>query len=390
MNRTESMDILEDLAQIVRTRPEQLKKQKDKGTKIIGYVGRFVPEELISASGAQPCLLCRGGQPEPPDAVIPYMLRFMSPYSRSQIGYHLLGIDPVIPLLDLIVVQCSDCHESRLADLFEYFKLPTVRLGVPPDWRKSISREYYYKGLVRLKQTLEDLSGNDISEEKLRESMKSMDKVRSLLNRISLLRKAQPPSISGDDFIRLNHATFYCDPDVLIQKLNVLYGDLQKRKSAFSADAPRILLAGHVVGVGDYVVPKLIEDSGGVIAAEFLDEGIRHCPGDTKTNGDPLGSLADTYYSVMTPPSIFQPAWEERIEYIKRLINDFSIDGVIWYELSFEEIYDLECSIISKAMHQMNIPFLKLESSYEYSREAVGPLTTRVESFIASLKQRRN
>ena len=92
----------------------------------------------------------------------------------------------------------------------------------------------------------------------------------------------------------------------------------------------------------------------------------------------------------MTPPSIFQPAWEERIEYIKRLINDFSIDGVIWYELSFEEIYDLECSIISKAMHQMNIPFLKLESSYEYSREAVGPLTTRVESFIASLKQSRN
>ena len=54
MNRMENMDILEELAQIVRTRPEQLKKQKDKGAKIIGYVGRFVPEELISASGAQP------------------------------------------------------------------------------------------------------------------------------------------------------------------------------------------------------------------------------------------------------------------------------------------------------------------------------------------------
>jgi benzoyl-CoA reductase/2-hydroxyglutaryl-CoA dehydratase subunit BcrC/BadD/HgdB len=61
---------------------------------------------------------------------------------------------------------------------------------------------------------------------------------------------------------------------------------------------------------------------------------------------------------------------------------------VIWYELSFEEIYDLECSIISKAMAEMNIPLLKLESSYEYAREAMAPLTTRVESFIESIKQR--
>jgi benzoyl-CoA reductase/2-hydroxyglutaryl-CoA dehydratase subunit BcrC/BadD/HgdB len=390
MNRTESMDILEELAKIVRTRPEQLKKQKDKGIKIIGYIGRFVPEELISASGAQPCLLCRGGQPEPPDAVIPYMLRFMSPYSRSQIGYHLLGIDPVIPLLDLIVVQCSDCHESRLADLFEYFKLPTVRLGVPPDWKKSISRDYYYRGLMRLKQTLEGLSGNAISEAKLQESINSLGRVRDLLSKISLLRKTQPPSIGGADFIRLNHATFYCDPEVSIRKLNDLYEELRRSESAFSGSAPRILLAGHVVGVGDYVVPQWMEDAGGVIAAEFLDEGIRQCVQSAKTDGDLMRDLTETYYLRMTPPSIFQPAWEERIEYIKRLIKDYSIDGVIWYELSFEEIYDLECSIISKEMSQMNIPFLKLESSYEYSREAIGPLTTRVESFIESVKQRRN
>lgn len=384
------MDELEELAKVARTRPEQLKKRKDEGIKIIGYVGRFVPEELISASGAEPCLLCKGGQPDPPDAVIPYMLRFMSPYSRSQIGYHLLGVDPVVPLLDLVVVQCSDCHESRLADLFEYFKLPAVRLGVPPDWKKSISLDYYRRGLVRLKRTLENVSGGDISDERLRESVESLDKVRDLLSRIRLLRKAQPPSIGGHDFIRLNHATFYSDPDVSIRKLHAVYEELQRRESAFSADAPRLLLAGHVVAVGDYTVPKLIEDSGGVIAAEFLDEGIRHCPQKAEAGGDPLASLAETYYSAMTPPSIFQPAWEERIEHMKGLINEYAIDGVIWYGLSFEEIYDLECSVMSKVMSQMNIPFLKLESSYEYSREAVGPLTTRVESFIESLKQRRN
>jgi benzoyl-CoA reductase/2-hydroxyglutaryl-CoA dehydratase subunit BcrC/BadD/HgdB len=384
------LSILGELAQIARTRPEQLKEQKKKGAKIVGYIGRFVPEELIYASGALPYLLCRGGQPEPPDAVIPYMLRFMSPYSRSQIGYHLLGIDPVIPMLDLTVVQCSDCHESRLADLFEYFKLPTVRLGIPPDWEKSLSRDYYYKGLAQLTEKLEALTDNIVSDQKLKESTDSLNKIRDILSKINLLRINHPPPIGGAEFIRLNHYSFYSDPGNLLPKLNDLYGELQKGSSPFPKEAPRLLLAGHVVGVGDYVVPRLIEESGGVIAAEFLDEGTRHCEWNVKTDGDLMTNLGETYYLERTPPSVFQPAWKERVESIKNLIRDFNIDGVIWYQLSFEEVYDLECSIISKALNEINIPFLKLESSYEYSREAMGPLTTRVESFIETVKQLRS
>jgi len=384
------LDTLAELAQIARTRPEKLKERKADGVKVVGYIGRFVPEELIYASGAIPYLLCRGGQPEPPDAVIPYMLRFMSPYSRSQIGYHLLGIDPVVPMLDLIVVQCSDCHESRLADLFEYFKLPTMRLGVPQDWEKSLSRDYYYKELTRLKQKLETLTGNEISDQKLGESTDSLNKIRDILSQINQLRKKQPPPIGGDDFIRLNHYSFYGDPEQTLPKLSDLYKELQESQSPFSPNAPRLLMAGHVVGVGDYVVPKLIEDSGGVVVAEFLDEGMRHHEWQVKANGDLMASLGKSYYLERTPPSLFQPAWEARTAVIKKLIKDFNIDGVIWYQLSFEEVYDLECSVVSKAMDEMNVPLLKLESSYEYSREAVGPLTTRIESFIETVRQRRS
>jgi benzoyl-CoA reductase/2-hydroxyglutaryl-CoA dehydratase subunit BcrC/BadD/HgdB len=385
-----ALNTFEELAKIARTRPEKLKEQKGKGVKLIGYIGRFVPEELILASGALPYLLCKGGQPEPPDAVTPYLIRFYSPYSRSQIGYHLLGIDPMVPILDLIVIQSSDCHEARLADVFEYCKLPIARLGVPPDWKKSLSREYYQKRLTWLTEKLEAETGNKISDKKLKGSIEAINKIRDVLRKINLLRKEQPPRIGGYDFIRLNHYSFYCDPEVLINKLNGLHEQLQKDKSPFSREAPRILLAGHVIAVGDYAVPKLIEDSGGVIVAESLDEGMRQCAWNVKTEGDLITNLAQTYYLERTPPSIFQPAWEERVESIKKLIKDFNIDGVIWYYLTFEEIYSLESSVISEAMEKIKIPFLKLESSYEYAREAMGPLTTRVESFIESIKQKRS
>ena len=74
---------------------------------------------------------------------------------------------------------------------------------------------------------------------------------------------------------------------------------------------------------------------------------------------------------------------------MKKLIKDFNIEGVIWYQLSFEEIYNMESAIVAKSMEEMKISFLKLESSYEYAREAMGPLRTRVESFIESIKQKR-
>lgn len=384
------MSMLEELAVTAHTRAEELKKQQEKGTRVIGYTGRFVPEELIYAAGALPYLLCRGGEPEPPEAALPYMLRFLSPFRRAQIGSYLLGMDPVLPMLDLTVAQCSDCHESRLADLLEYFKLPTARIGVPPDWEKSISLQYYYKGLMRLKEKLEGLTGNTISDKRLKESIDSINQVRGLLKKISQLRKQQPPPVGGYDFIRLSHYSFYCDLRELISKLNDLYEQLRKDKSPFPKEVPRILLAGHVVAVGDYVVPKLIESSGGAVVAEFLDEGIRQYQRNVDNEGELMRNLSKTYYLERTPPSIFQPAWDERVSFIKELIKDFSINAVIWYQISFEEIYDMECSIVAKAMEEMGIPFLKLESSYEYSREAMGPLTTRIESFIQLINQKRS
>lgn len=380
---------IEDLAQLARDWPEYLRKSKKNGKKIIGYTGSFIPEEMIVAAGAVPHLICRGGESEAVEATLPYMLRFISPYSMAQIGYHLLGLDPILPMLDLIIAQCDSCHMARLADLFEYFNLPTFRLGVPSDWEKSISREYYYRGLARLRTKLEEITGNRITNTGLLKATDSSNSLREVLHLISLLRKRARPPLGGFDFIRLNHFSFMSETAVAITNLRRLYEDYQNKKTPFPGDAPRLILAGHVVAMGDYIVLKIIEDAGGIIVNEFLDEGIRHHCWNLPAAGDMghlINELGERYYLQRTPPSIFQPAWEARTEYLKSLIREYHAEGVIWYQLCFEEIYDMECSIVSKAMDELQIPFLRIESSYEFSREAMAPLSTRVESFIESIK----
>jgi len=382
--------VMSELAEMARNRPIELKELKGKGGKVVEYTGSFIPEQLIYAAGAEPYLMFRGGEPEPPDTVLEYMLRFMNPHARSQVGFWNLGLDPVTPFADLVVAQQTDCHVGRIAELMEYLKWPVYKVGVPSDWEKPHTREYYYKALGKLKTKLEELTGNKITDEELKKSVVSINKINQALRKMSELRKADSPAIGGSDFILLNHYSFFCEPEVTASKLEELYEELKEKGGVFPKDAPRILLAGRIVAFGDYVVPKLIEDSGAVIVTEMLDEGVRHYRRqDVETEGDLIRNIGEAYYLKRIPPCIFQPAWKHRFERMQELIKEYKVDGVVWYQLSFDEIYDMECSCIIKWMDELKMPFLKLESSYEYSREATGPLTTRIESFVESIKERK-
>lgn len=384
------MYVIEELGADARLHPARLRQAKQNGIKLVGYTGRFVPEELIRAAGAIPHFLGRGGEPEAPEAVLPYMLRFMSPYSRAQIGYHLLGMDPVMKLLDVIIAQCDDCHMSRLADLLEYFKLPTFRVGVPTDWDKQLSFNYYYEALVKLSSRLGEITSRPVNEESLRQSIVWMNTVRECLHRISSLRLRPNPPISGSDFIRLQHYAFNCEPKGLVESLNRVYREMKDSKGIASEKLPRILLAGHVIAIGDYTVPMLIEEAGAVVVAEFLDEGVWHCYRSVAAEGDLMLNLARAYYRERVPPTSFQPSWDSRVKWLQQLVRDCAVDGVVWYQLSFEEIYDMECAVLAKKVNEMGLPFLKLESSYEYAREAMAPLVTRIESFVKSIHLRRS
>ena len=380
-------EIMQGLDQLSKRCPVELQKQKKAGKKVIEYSGNFIPEEMITAAGAGSYLMCRGGDPEPPEAVLDYMLRFMNPLARSLAGYYLLGMDAVTPIADLMLMQQTDCHVGRISEVLEYKKLPVYKVGVPADWNKDIARDYYRKELREMRAKIEELVGHSISDDDIRANYAKTNKINELLRKISDLRKKDNPPIGFCDFILLNHYSFRVDYDTMIDALTKIYDKLKDAPGIFPENSPRILLMGHAVAIGDYVVPRILEDAGGAIVSDFLDEGIRVYNSDISTEGDVVDAFVQARYIDNVPIDIFQPSWETRFEYAKKLIAENRIDGVVWYQLAFDEIYDMEYTCLSKWMGEINMPLLKLESSYEYSREAMAPLTTRLESFVESLKE---
>ena len=380
-------EILQKLDKLSTARPLEIIRKKKEGSKVVEFFGDFVPEQWITAAGAESYLIMKGGDPQPPEATLDYMLRFMNPLAASMAGSYLLGLDAVMPIADSVTIQQHDSHYGRMPEILEYKGLPVYKVGVPADYTVDISREYYRHELREFRAMLENLVGHPISDDDIRANYAKTNRINELLRKIDELRKQDNPPITFSDFIKLNHYTLRLDYDTSIEALEQIYEELKNAPGAHAADAPRILIMGRAVALGDYQVPTIIENAGGSIVCEFLDEAIRPFKNDISTEGDVVDAYASAIYDNRVPQCIFQPAWETRFEHLKELIKEYRIDGVLWYQLAFDEIYDMEHTCLSKWIAGSGVPLMKLESSYEYSREAVAPLTTRLESFVESLKE---
>jgi len=372
---------LEGFAKFSRTYSGEAWRMKREGRKIVCYYGSRVPVEIIHASGAVQYPLFDGGDIEPTESALSYLLAFANVQSLYQVGQHEMGLNPITPISDLIIIDCKETDSVRVGDVFEFKGLPVWKLGIPQDWEKKIAFNYYKQQLLHLKEELEKLTGKVITDERLVNSIKKYNRIRQLLNKIRSLRKEHPPIIGGEDFIKLNHYALRNDPDVAVRSLEKLYEKLMREKSGFSGKVARLMAAGRGFAFGDYTLLKIIEESGGVLVSELLDEGMVH-PGEVKLDAEPMEDIAEFYYREMIPSCLFNPSWAKRLELMEELRDEYHVNGLLYYLLRFDVIYDYEYPIFSKWADEKGIPFEMIESSYDFSREATETLRTRIESFI--------
>jgi benzoyl-CoA reductase/2-hydroxyglutaryl-CoA dehydratase subunit BcrC/BadD/HgdB len=380
------MEAMKQLSDHLATRLTELTRLRKNGTKLIGYApGGYMPEELVYAAGAVPVGLIRGGDPEPVAESAAYVPRFIDTFCRSQIGYRMMGGDPLYEIIDLLVVPVTDHNIKTIADCFNFFTNTNVfRFGVPHQ-KDEHAFEYYLTGLRALKDKLEEFTGNKIDEGRLREAIDLCNRMRELLKEISLLRKSERPPINGYEFVKLNHASFIADKRIFVDALESIYREL-KGKPASNPKGPRILLTGSTLAMGDYKVLEMAENAGATIVIEEFAEGVRHYWENVLANGDLIQALADRYFRRRVPPAWFRPS-RERLDYLIEIARDFKVDGIIWYQLMYRSSYDIQAFYFEKLLKkELDIPMLKLESDYDVSER--GPLRTRIETFVEITKAR--
>jgi benzoyl-CoA reductase/2-hydroxyglutaryl-CoA dehydratase subunit BcrC/BadD/HgdB len=326
--------------------------------------------------------MIRGGDHHAVEASIAYVDRWLDTFYRAQIGYGVSGEDPYYKVLDALFVPITDANNRALSDALAYHtNIDVFPFGIPHA-KSEDGRQYYLHGLRKIIHKLEQITGIDLTEERLAEAVAQCNRERELLREISQMRKSDQTPISARDFVMINHASMLVDKAALIENLALLVEEL-KGAEPLAINGPRLLLTGSTLAMGDHKIIELIESSGGNVVVEEFDEGIKPHRNTVKANGDLLNALSEAYFMDRVAPAWFRPG-NERLDYLIKLAKDYAVDGVIWYQLMYRESHKMQSYYFPEMLRKATgLSMLTLESDYDPAE--TGQMSTRIETYIESI-----
>jgi len=375
------MKAIDDLSNYLKGRLVEIEKLKKEGKKIVGYIpAGYVPEEIIWAGGAIPVALNRGGDHEAVMKSMEFMPRVYDTYSRCQIGYWALG-EPLYQMIDLMVVPCTDKNIQAIGDCWEMWTdTRLLRLGIPRNNTTEHAFKYYLESLHELKGEIEKLTGNPITEARLREEIETANKMRFLLQQISETRKTGAVPISGSDFVRLHHASFLADRNFMVKHLESLSQEL---KGKAGNKGPRVFLIGSSIAEGDNKIHDLLESAGANVVMEDFSEGMRPYWQQVESDGDSIQALADAYFRKRSPlPAFFRPSGG-RLSILLKIAKEYGVNGIVWYTMMYHESHEIEGIHFGRRAEKEGFRFLRVVSDYDEAEYHV--LRTRIEAFVESI-----
>lgn len=381
------MDIIRGLEEMWESKRRRMESE-DKP--LILYNSSFVPEELLRAMGANSYLMLYGGDFQAAEAATKYILECINPLSRANTVYTIDRSYPRSVNFDYAVSAFADNHGGRSAELLEHQGIELFKIGVPFDWQSELSRAYYLRALRRMVEKIEERFGLSLDPEAAAANFRRSNELNGIFRAINELRKSDSVPISFEDYMRLQHLSLLLDDDSALELFKEALERCKSADSAADLAMPRLLIMGRAIAIGDYALLSMIDKSGCAVVAEILDEAVRVLDSDVSTEGDPLENFARSRYIERLPINTFQPSWRIRFSRLKELIREYRVDGVIWYQIEYDEIYDLESICVEKWLKELGIPMMKLETGYDYSPEKLSFKQAKFNSFVKAAKKYRS
>ncbi|MHB8925476.1 MAG: double-cubane-cluster-containing anaerobic reductase [Coriobacteriia bacterium] len=385
-NRPEGMGYLDFvMSEVHGLRIKELHDFRKAGGKVIGTYCLYVPEEIIRAAGAWSVGICAGAE-WAYDQVEQVLPRNTCALIKSMMGFKLGKVCPYLEEADLLIGETT-CDGKKKA-YEELGKLQDMYVMELPQMKRAKDVAFWRSELVDLIAKLEELTGNKVTAESLKASIKEVNDKRRALQRVNAARGADPTPISGLDSLLAVQVAFYDDVPRFTQMMNVLADELEKRVAdgvgVAPAGAKRVLITGTPMALPNWKLHQIVEKAGGVVVGEEMCTGSRYYEKlvneDSATLDDMLDDLAAKYLDINC--ACFTPN-DARLDDVVRMAKDLKADGVIDYSLQFCGTYQIESTAVQKTVRDVGLPVLSIDT--DYSAEDVGQLSTRVEAFLEML-----
>ncbi len=358
-----------------------IKEWKAKGGKILGYFCSNVPEEIIYAAEVLPIRIF--GETQHVEKAYNHLPSWVCFYSKRCLE---TGLEGKYDFLDGIVGIKSDDTNIMLSQIWGRTLKPNFFYFLQfPCLKEKLNIDFYLNNLQEFKTALENFTGNKISDEKLKESIKIYNQNRKLLKKLYMLRKQENPPINGAETLKIVLASMTMPKEkhnILLQKF---LESLQEKSKSYGG--VRLHITGTVLY--DVDVLNMVEECGAIVVSDDLCTGSRYFWSETRENGNPMEAIVQRYiYGKVTCMELTNQlacCIDERVEYINRMVKEFKAEGVLYLGEKGCEICTYAKPRIQQMLKELAVPFLYLDLDFPLAK---APYQTRIEAFIESLGRR--
>ena len=355
----------------------------------LGYNCYYIPETLLNLPG---CFSSRLRAPRcvSTDIASYYMTTRNCPYVRSILeraiegGYNYL--EALFGAESCAAMERMEEHFVLINPVKNEKFFSTI---IDPPMKGDENNLEYYKAQLQLKvvDKLRDELGVDVSEEAMKKAIEDHNEISRVITEIGDYRKLSNPPITGYEFHVIQLVSQVCPHYLILPYLQETLEELKTRepepKFPFRA---RVALVGSEVDDPEFT--KLIESCGAMVVAD------RYCFGSFPSReqiviqpGETAFDAICRHYLHWNQCARFMDGMkiDQRHSEVKRLVDEFKADGVIYENMKFCEFWSYEKVLANHIFtNEMHIPCCTIEK--EYALGAVGQLRTRFQAFIESLE----
>ena len=366
-----------------------VQQAKNDGGIALGYTCYHIPEVLLNCGNCFSVRL-RAPRTGSMDIATYYMSNFLCGYSKAILERAIEGGYNFLNAL-LASETCSEMNRAaehfELLNLVENDKFFLTFLDMPFKIADHTVRHYVKQTRLKILDKMAEVYGVDTSDAALLKAVEEHNEVCRIMKEIGEYRKEDNPRITGYEYHILSLVTYCCPKALILPKLRETAEELKTREP----DAKKNFRAKIVVVGSEMDDPEftaLIEDSGALVVADRYCFGTM--PGREEIiinpDEDVLTQICMHYLRTsQCPRYMSHEKVQERRDYVKRLVDEYHADGVMYEQLKFCEYWGYERALASYVMsNDYGVPTAAVDR--QYTASASGQLRTRVQAFVESLE----
>lgn len=347
------------------------------GNRVMGYLYSYIPEEIFTAAHMMPFHIRGTGSQgtELSDARFTQVNCSFAKHCLNQV------LEGKLDFLDGVVTYDPCDHVQRLFDNWYALRKPSFSHIVNvPKKQGNAQTALYTQELEELVRKLEKSFDIQITDKDLAEAIRLHNEVRDLQKKVSDLRRAECPPVTGEEMLAVMVAGMSMPKQIYKEKLEKLLESLDGVSGENKPKARLMLIGGEL---DETELLSAIESQGGMVVADSLYYGTRSMWKPVNETEKPIHALAEYYLNERpVDPRIFGTG-EERKAFYLEIAKTYAVDGVICVRYPFCDRWSFEQDNVGWFFEESGLPTLRLDC--EYIQGTTGQMKTRVQAFIESI-----